>query len=210
MVEKGAAGGDALAMRDLGVLYETGQGVPQDDAKARAWFEKAAAAGDVDATKALVDLKWRPDRNAIAEARRSGRYADALGLEEGLARAIEADEIKSVGKPGPLTAGELGAVSWDALFAHEFPRALAAAERAHLLDPDHLWLETNHAHALMFLNRSDEARALYLSHKDELVHDNDNKTWRQVIAEDFAELRKAGLVNPLMEEVEAALTAKTP
>ena len=197
-------------MRDLGVLYENGQGAPQDDAKARAWFEKAAAAGDVDATKALVDLKWRSDRNAIDEARRSGRYADALGLEEGLARAIEADEIWSAGKPGPLTAGVLGNVSWDALFAHEFPRALAAAERAHLLDPDLLWLEINHAHALMLLNRSDEARALYLSHKNEPLHDNDNKTWGQAIAEDFAELRKAGLVNPLMEDVEAALAAKTP
>ena len=208
--EKAAAAGDAGAMHNLGGLYENGQGVPEDDAKAREWFEKAAAAGDVDATKALAELKWRADRNAIAEARRSGRYADALGLEEGLARAIEADEIKSAGKPGPPTAGELGSVSWDALFAHEFPRALAAAERAHLLDPDLLWLEINHAHALMFLNRTEEARALYLSHKDEPVHVNDNKTWRQVITEDFAELRKAGLVNPLMEEVEAALAAKTP
>ena len=79
-----------------------------------------------------------------------------------------------------------------------------------MLDPDLLWLETNHAHALMFLNRTDEARALYLSHKDEPVHDNDNKTWRQVIAEDFAEFRKVGLVNPLMEEIESALASKTP
>jgi hypothetical protein len=32
----------------------------------------------------------------------------------------------------------------------------------------------------------------------------DNKPWPQVIAEDFAEFRKAGLLNPLMDEIEAA------
>ena len=104
--EKAFDGG--MPRHSIWVLYENGRGVPQDYAKAREWFEKAAAAGDVDATEALVDLKWRPDRNAIDEARRSGRYADALGLQEGLARSIEADEIKSAGKPGPLTAVELG------------------------------------------------------------------------------------------------------
>ena len=54
-------------MLNLGLLYENGQGVPQDDAKAQAWFEKAAAAGDVTATGALLDLKWRPELKALVE-----------------------------------------------------------------------------------------------------------------------------------------------
>jgi TPR repeat protein len=33
----------AAAMNDLGSLYHNGQGVPQDYAKAREWYEKAAA-----------------------------------------------------------------------------------------------------------------------------------------------------------------------
>jgi TPR repeat protein len=202
--EKGAAGGDALAMRNLGVVYANGQGVPKDEVKAREWYEKAAAAGDADATKAKRQLDW----NAIEEARRAGRYADALSLAESLERATEADDIKSAGKLGPETAREFGDVSWNAIFAQQFSRALVAAEQAHLLDPDLLWLETNHAHALMFLNRTDEARALYLSHKDEPV--NGNRTWRQAIAADFVEFRKVGLVNPLMEEIEPALIGKTP
>ena len=208
--EKGAASGDTLAMRDIGVLYENGQGVPKDQVKALEWFEKAAAVGDADATKALVELSRRPDWNAIDAARQSGRYAEALGMLEILARAIEADEIKIAGKAGPETARCAGNVSWDALFAQQFPRALASAERAHLLDADLLWLETNRAHALMFLDRTDEARALYLSHKDELVGENEEKAWRQTIAGDFADSANSGLVNPLMEEIEDDLIGKTP
>ena len=70
--------------------------------------------------------------------------------------------------------------------------------------------ETNHAHALMFLGRVDEARALYLAHRNDIVSSTSNKTWSQAVAEDFAEFRKAGLVNPLMDEIEAALGAKGP
>ena len=33
-------------MRDLGLLYANGQGVAQDYAKAREWYEKAADEGD--------------------------------------------------------------------------------------------------------------------------------------------------------------------
>ena len=40
--EKAADKGDAIAMTDLGELYDNGQGVAQDYAKAREWYEKAA------------------------------------------------------------------------------------------------------------------------------------------------------------------------
>jgi hypothetical protein len=58
----------------------------------------------------------------------------------------------------------------------------------------------------MFLGRIDEARALYLKYrgqKDVL----DGKSWEAVILEDFAELRKAGLTNPLMDEIEKLFTS---
>ena len=197
-------------MRDLGFLYENGQGVPQDYAKAREWFEKAAAAGSADAVKDLVDIEWAQRRSAVDAADSAGNYPEALRLQASLADEIEADEVRTDGKPGARTADELNSVSWEALFAREFARALAASERAHALLPGTLMFETNHAHALMFLDRTAEARALYLSHKDEPVPQNDNKPWRQVISEDFAALRKAGLFNPLMDEVEAGWATKAP
>jgi hypothetical protein len=50
-----------------------------------------------------------------------------------------------------------------------------------------------------------EAKALYLAHKGEPVSGNDNKSWEQGVAEDFAELRKAGLTHPMMADIEKEL-----
>ena len=43
-------------MNSLGLLYQNGQGVPQDYAKAREWYEKAADKGDARAKAALERL----------------------------------------------------------------------------------------------------------------------------------------------------------
>jgi TPR repeat protein len=43
--QQAAAGGNTVAMKDLGNLYRTGKGVTQDYQEARQWYEKAAAAG---------------------------------------------------------------------------------------------------------------------------------------------------------------------
>ena len=42
----------------------------------------------------------------------------------------------------------------------------------------------------MFLERGEEAKALYLAHKGEPVESG--KPWERAIAEDFAQLREAG------------------
>jgi predicted Zn-dependent protease len=89
-------------------------------------------------------------------------------------------------------------VAWYALFVREFTKALTAADRAHELLPDNLSIETNRAHALMFLERSEEAQALYLAHKGKPISEQDSKLWERVIAEDFAEFRKAALTHPMM------------
>ncbi len=44
-------------MVNLGVLYQNGSGVARDYAKAREWYEKAAAKGDAGANKLLKKLK---------------------------------------------------------------------------------------------------------------------------------------------------------
>src|SRR6266436_6475092 len=102
-------------MNNLAFLYENGQGVPQDYAKAREWYEKAADEGDEHA---------------------------------------------------PIVA---------ALFAREFTKALAFADRARSLFPDDLMFESYRAHALMFLERGEESKALYLAHKGKPVSGLDGK-----------------------------------
>ena len=131
------------------MLYGNGQGVAQDYAKAREWYEKAADKGDASAMAELEKL-------SISEAAAAGRYAEALQLQEALAEKVEAMETKREGKPGRETAEALHVVAWYALFAREFTKALTVADRAHALLPDNLPIETNRAHALMFLGREEE------------------------------------------------------
>lgn len=56
----------------------------------------------------------------------------------------------------------------------------------------------------MFLDRSDEARALYLRYLGRQDVE-DGKSWKAIIAADFAEFRQAGLTRPLMDEVERVM-----
>src|SRR5262249_22965143 len=139
--EKAANKGDAFAMSNLSMLYEDGFGVARDYAKAREWFEKAADKGDGWAVTVLENLP-------IREASRAGRHAEALQLLEALTAKVKAAETKRDGKPGKETARALREVAWRALFAQEFRKALAVADRVHALLPDDLGNETNRAHAI--------------------------------------------------------------
>jgi TPR repeat protein len=196
--EKAADKDNATAMVNLGWLYENGQGVTQDYVKAREWYEKGAAK---DNTDALTHLERLP----ISEAAGAGRFAEALKLQEALAAKREAVETKREGKPGKETAHSLNEVAWRALFAQEFTKALTVADRAHTLLPDDLMIETNRAHALMFLGRGRESKALYLAYKGKPLSEQDARLWERTIAEDFAEFRKAGLTHPMMARIEKEL-----
>ena len=233
-VQKAADGGSAAGMRNLGVLYASGQAVVQDPAKAREWYEKAADIGDAGAMVLLGELyekgqavpqdsakarEWygkaadtgapegrdRMEALAIHEAARAGSYADALDMEESRAAKIESRETERGGSPGEDTARELVSLAWYALIAREFDKALSASDRARALLPAELTIESNRAHALMFLGREEEARAIYLAHKGERISVADGQFWEQVIVEDFMELGKAGLAHPMMADIEKRL-----
>jgi TPR repeat protein len=199
--EMAADKGGTYAMVDLGRRYKDGgRGVPQDYVKAREWFGKAADYGDATAMAALETL-------SIREAAEAGRYIEALQLQEAWSAKVEAMETEREGKPANETAQALNNVAWLALFAREFTRASTVADRAHALLPDDLMIETNRAHALMFLERGEECKALYLAYKGKPVSERDGRLWEHVIAEDFAELRKAGLTHLMMADIEKELGA---
>jgi len=67
---KAAEKGDAEAQFKLGVMYDKGQGVPQDDAEAVKWYRKAAEQGDADAQFKLgfmyINGRGVPQDNAEA------------------------------------------------------------------------------------------------------------------------------------------------
>jgi len=138
----------------------------------------------------------------IEQATKAGDYTTAYTISRQHAAATEADEVKETGKAGKRTAAALIGLSWGALFAHEFSKSLDASERAIKLSPNDLVPVTNQAHALMFLGRAAEAKAIYLAHKGEPLQ---GKTWEKVISEDFGKLRQAGITHPMMAEMEEAL-----
>jgi TPR repeat protein len=195
--EKAADAGDPASMSALGLVYAMGQGVPQDAAKAREWFEKGADKGDANARQL--------ETVALNEAAANERYGEALSFQDLLAAQTEKEETAQRGKPGAETAKTLGDVAWLAIHTREFTKALAAADRAHALLPTDLSIESNRAHALMFVGRLEEAQALYLAHKGDHLPEV-NKSWDQVITEDFADFRKAGLTHPMMEDIEKQLS----
>ena len=57
----------------------------------------------------------------------------------------------------------------------------------------------------MFLGRGEESKALYLAYKGKPISEEDARLWERVIGEDFAEFRKAGLMHPLMADIEREL-----
>jgi tetratricopeptide (TPR) repeat protein len=100
-----------------------------------------------------------------------------------------------------VSINNIGAIAYQFILGRNFAMALEAADQAISLAPDQIWLYTNRAHALMFLNRVDEARALYLKYRGQQKVDGD-KSWEAAILGDFAEFQKAGLTHPLMQEIQ--------
>src|SRR5262249_6438968 len=141
----------------------------------------------------------------ISEAAAAGHYAEALQLQESLAAKVEAVETKREGNPGNETAQALNNAAWHALFAREFRKALTAADRAHSLLPATRAIESNRAHALMFLGRGEDSKALYLAYKGKPLSGQDAQLWERAIVEDFAEFRKAGLTHAMMADIEKEL-----
>ena len=92
------------------------------------------------------------------------------------------------------------------IFARDFGKSLEAADEAISLEPDLVLLYTHRAHALMFLQREDEARGLYLLYRG-TKNVLDAKSWETVILDDFAALTKAGLSQSLMEEIKQQFSA---
>jgi TPR repeat protein len=229
--EEAAARGDPAAMANLGISYENGEGVDKDIVKAKSYYEQSAAAGyatgwyllakfyaaanypghDNAKAKELFakaadlgneDAKLRLKKIAYQEAEEAGNYAAALEFRKTYVATVEANEVARAGTPAGDTADALVGLAWDALMIRDFVTALEVSERGHKLDPTNVAIETNRAHALLFLHKKDEAKALYLEYRGKPVYTNDSKIWETVIAEDFAVFRKNGLFDSQLEEVE--------
>jgi tetratricopeptide (TPR) repeat protein len=136
---------------------------------------------------------------ALQSYRRSLAIAERLVAADGSNTQWRDDLLRLISRIGQL--------SYRLVLAREFVIALEAADQAISLAPDEIWLYTTRAHALMFLGRHDDARALYLKYRAEKNVQGD-KSWETIILEDFDDLRKNGFQNPPMDEVEKAFAAR--
>jgi hypothetical protein len=86
LYEQAAASGYAMAMNNIGAIYEGGEGFPKNYAEANRWYGKAVAAGE---PVAMVDLGWLYEkglgvaRNPVEAARLYGLAAKA-GVPDGM------------------------------------------------------------------------------------------------------------------------------
>jgi TPR repeat protein len=205
-------------MLTMGDYYAEGNGVPKSYPKARAWYEKAAGAGNLDAMLTIGLLyangrgvaqddakatEWL-ERSSAGDAGRIYRIGERYAVGNGVPKSYPTARAWLEKAAAAGDARALGNLSWYALLAREHAQALDAAERGLKAHPNHLWIAANRAHALVLLGRAAEARRAYLAYKGRRLPE-DNKTWQQSIADDFANLRAAGIEHPQMAEIEAAL-----
>jgi dihydrodipicolinate synthase/N-acetylneuraminate lyase len=134
-------------------------------------------------------------RDEVAQLFKGGKYAEALTAQRKLTASIEKAETADTGAPAKWSAESLGHLAWYALFARDYAEALAASKRAHALAPELLWIETNRAHALLLMRQTAQARAIYRAHKGKRVFEGYAKVWEDAIADDFEEMRGAGIVH---------------
>ncbi|MDB4654665.1 hypothetical protein OAE40_02680, partial [Rubripirellula sp.] len=72
--------GDVMAQCKLGMMYDNGHGVAQDDAEAYVWFSVAAAGGDAEAFK-LREATARElnDGEIVAASERATELREKMG-----------------------------------------------------------------------------------------------------------------------------------
>jgi tetratricopeptide (TPR) repeat protein len=142
------------------------------------------------------------EQGNLEEALKS--YRDALAIAKRLAEG-------NLGKTQPkedlrAAVGKISACAYRFVLTRNFSEAVDAIGQAISVAPDRISLYIIRAHALMFLGRVDEARAIYLGYRDHQKVQGE-KSWEAVVLEDFAQLQKARLTHPLMDEIERVLSA---
>jgi len=102
-------------------------------------------------------------------------------------------------------SGELLGLSWYQLHTKDFSGALASTEEALKIASASIVLDTNRAHALLFLGRTQEAEEVYRKHLGE-------KTglgpWEKIILDDLKILEQDGLSHPGFSRIREMMSAQ--
>ncbi len=95
------------------------------------------------------------------------------------------------------------------LFNRTPREAIGASLKALKLSPDDaVIIKTKLAHGYLFDNQFNKAKAIYLENKDAKLRGSE-RTFGQVVLDDFKEFQETGITHPDMEKIKALLTTKT-
>jgi len=108
---KAAEQGDAEAQSHLGLMYDQGRGGAQDDAQARAWFQKAAERGVARAQfkLGLMSARGEDDRKDMVQAYKWGALSAQKGVKNG---ATLRDFVAKEMTPAELAEAERLVAEW--------------------------------------------------------------------------------------------------
>jgi tetratricopeptide (TPR) repeat protein len=137
------------------------------------------------------------EQGELEDALRS--YRDSLAIVQRLTASDSGNTLWQQDLHDSISI--IGSLAYRFVLARNYVAALDAADQAIALAPDEIWIHGNRAHALMFLDRVDEARTLYMKYRG-AKNVVGEKSWEASVIEDLAELRTAGLTHPLMNEIE--------
>jgi tetratricopeptide (TPR) repeat protein len=152
--------------------------------------------------RTLLREEWKLLRIEAIKDSREKKWAEAVRAEKQMVELIpKVDTLSSADQARELSSAYLS-LSWYSLFARDFAGALRAGDDGLKLTPSNNMLDTNRAHALLFLGRTQEAEALYRKHLGESIGD---KSWGETILDDLNALSAAGLSSPEFPAIRAMM-----
>jgi TIR domain len=151
--------------------------------------------------------KWREAYDLKDQGNLSDAYV-AMQQSSSILKAVaQKDPNNQMWRQDQHEMGEtIGDVALYFLSKKKFADALSAADLGISLSPDELWIYAAKGCALMLLDRTDEAREIFLKYLDRQNADGD-KSWQAVVIDYFNDLRSAGLTAPLMDEIQKRFKA---
>jgi hypothetical protein len=109
--------------------------------------------------------------------------------------------------PESELSGEFVSLSFYQLFASGFQGALESAEMGIELDESRMPLYTNYAHALLFLDRIDEAMEVYRQYRGTKIQ---GRNWEEIILDDFDQLESVGITHPQIVKIRKEFSKNKP
>jgi len=103
--------GDASAQFNLGSLYRQGQGVPQDDKLAVAWWTKAAEQGHTDAQDNL-GLRYAKGEGVEQDMVQAYKWFSIAGMNKNVSAAANAKVMAGKMTPDKIEQGQSLAKEW--------------------------------------------------------------------------------------------------